>query len=143
GPPQFLWLSSIDIESTLAQQGGHYNTQSQIRPAFIPARNPPRQAPSSSRNFSILVGFNRCRWSGARPLVSPYQQRQFAEDSRAIRIIGEPTDRSDRAANPAIGNQASVSAEVHTYEVEVHPFPPRAIYSFGRRGRARPPLCLW
>ena len=59
------------------------------------------------------------------------------------RSFGGPTSPSDRSAYPPLaGNQVSVATEVLTYEVEVRRFP-RAIYSFGRKGRARPRLCLW
>jgi hypothetical protein len=115
----------------------------QSGPSFIPAPGTAYKAHTSSRNFSFQSGFNPYRWSGNRTVVFAYQRSHLAEtfrsfgDHSANQLIVQTAWR-----HPETGNLGSVLTEVHTYEVEVRIFPPRVIYSFGRKA-APGGLCVF
>src|SRR5580704_14826019 len=114
----------------------------QSGPSFIPAPGTAYKAHTSSRNFSFHSGFNPYRWSGTRTVVFAYQRRHIAETLRSFGIIRRTNSSFRPLGNLEIGNLASVLTEVHTHEVKVRLFPPRTIYSFGRKA-APGGLCVF
>ena len=163
GSPQFHSLSSTDIESVRSvtlnrTRQTAFAKQRSLNKATIIIPNLAPDSPSSrppgrpAIHLPFAKLFRRRRVQPT-PLVRRSHSCLPVPATLPCRIVtiflgsfGKPTSPSDRFPTMKTRGEPTFGLRGRTIKIRgrVSPtIPPRAIYLFGRKGRARPPLCLW